>query len=80
MDRQGLVEFEKEPISTNLQQPSNTVIPEAILIGNPAYNRLNSGSPIKAFGDDKLYSGRPVVITKKDRNLFGGGHTEQAPW
>jgi hypothetical protein len=42
------------------------VIPEAILIGNPASNRRNHGSPIKTFGDDKP-CGRLTLIKIKNR-------------
>jgi len=48
--------------SINLPSDSQTVIAEAILIGNPASNRLNRGSPIETFEDDNLHSGRIALI------------------
>ncbi len=48
-------------ININLPLVVKTVIPEEVLIGNPASNRLNYGSPIKTFGDDNLHSGRIVL-------------------
>jgi len=48
--------------SINLPLVSKTVIPEAVLVWNPASNRLKYGSPIKAFKGDNLHSGREVLI------------------
>jgi len=44
-------------INTNLPQVPKPVIPEALLIGNPASNRLKNGPPIKAFEGGNLHSG-----------------------
>ncbi len=49
-------------ISINLPPVPKPVIPEAVLIGNPASNRLKYGPPIKAFEGDSLHSGRIVLI------------------
>jgi len=76
------VRFHKNEILTsiNLLPVSKPVIAVAVLIGNPASNRLKYGPPIKAFEGDNLHSGRIVLlstlttvqITLRQNNAAGG--------
>jgi hypothetical protein len=53
-------------MSINLPQVPKPVIPEAVLVGNPASDRLNDGPPIKAFEGDNLH-GEKIVQMKELR-------------